>query len=108
MNGAGPKGWGWLVPDQLGLVNIENAANIHDAQYYWVAEISNMKISKIPLEKIKYLTRGKSYADKTFYKNLKLINKEQSPTWVGYMIRKPIIFIYYIAVVYFGGHFIKK
>ena len=93
MNGAGPKGWGWLIPDQLGLVNIEKAANIHDAQYYWSAKMG---------------TKCRKYADEIFYTNLRLINKHESPTYLGYLARKPIIWLYYQAVCKFGGYFVRS
>ena len=32
-NGAGPRGYGWLVPDRIYGVKITAAANIHDWQY---------------------------------------------------------------------------
>lgn len=102
MNGAGPKGWGWLIPDQLGLVNIARSANIHDAQYYWIRKLNSKDPNKIPHDKLKYITRGKSYADKIFYKNLKILNKHKSPTFIGFLLRKPILFLYYISVRLFG------
>lgn len=34
-NGAGPKGWGWLVPDTMWGLNVKKAADIHDYMYYW-------------------------------------------------------------------------
>ena len=33
-NGAGPAKWGWLVPDSVCYMNITEAANIHDYEYY--------------------------------------------------------------------------
>ena len=146
-NGAGPKGFGFLVPDKLGLVNIEKAANIHDCHYYlisrfwpihykmpWQAEVFIVRRGKqcdsrrpiwknsellnfvsqiIQSEKnqefFKALSSKKSaikYANETFYKNLKIINKSKSPTRFGYIMRKPIIWAYYKAVTKFGRYFV--
>ena len=33
-NGAGPKGWGWIVPDTIWGLNITHIAGIHDFGYY--------------------------------------------------------------------------
>jgi len=33
-NGAGPKGWGWSVPDRIWGLNITPCANPHDFGYY--------------------------------------------------------------------------
>lgn len=33
-NRAGPKGYGWLVPDTIWFLNIGECANIHDYQWY--------------------------------------------------------------------------
>jgi len=120
MNGAGPKGFGWLVPDQLGLVNIEKAANIHDAHFYWITRYYGAKKYKKTIigsylfqeglySFTKSLTAGNAlkYANKSFYENLKTINKEKSKTWLGRQFRKPIIWAYYQAVVKFGKHFVK-
>jgi len=100
-NGAGPKGFGWLVPDQLGMVNIEKAANIHDAHYYVLSRYKSAAIFNVAS------IASREGADKIFYKNLKIINKEMSPTWLGYQMRKPIIWAYYQAVKRFGKNFIK-
>jgi len=99
-NGAGPKGFGWLVPDQLGMVNIEKAANIHDAHYYFLSLYKSAAIFNVAS------CSSRQSADKIFYRNLKIINKEKSPTRLGYYMRKPIIWAYYQAVVKFGKHFV--
>ena len=33
-NRAGPKGYGWLVPDTIWFLNIGECANIHDFDYF--------------------------------------------------------------------------
>ena len=118
MNSAGPKGWGFLVPDQLGLVNIEKACNVHDSHFFLISQIYPTKdITTTNLEIIRKFypefwnaLRTKktaiAYANKVFYKNLKIINKEKSPTRFGYMMRKPIIWAYYKAVTKFGRYFV--
>ncbi len=119
-NGCGPKGFGWLVPDQLGLVNIELAGKIHDSHFHWIARYAGAKRYKKTIigsylfqeglfNFTRSLTAGTSlkYANKVFYDNLKTINKEKSKTWLGRQIRKPIIYAYYLAVVKFGKNFVK-
>lgn len=100
-NGCGPKGFGWLVPDWWG-ISFEEACNIHDsAYYYYGAILKTLEYSeKIRLE-------GKSHADKTMLYNMMLINEHESPTTLGKWLRKPIIYLYYIGVKYFGEkHFL--
>ena len=119
-NGCGPKGFGWLVPDQLGLVNIELAGKIHDSHFHWIDRYKGAKRYKKTIigsylfqeglySFTKSLTAGNAlkYANKSFYENLKTINKEKSKTWIGRQFRKPIIWAYYQAVVKFGKHFVK-
>ena len=33
-NGAGPKGWGWVIPDTIWFLNIRHIAHIHDYGYH--------------------------------------------------------------------------
>lgn len=117
-NGAGPKGFGFLVPDKLGLVNIEKAANIHDCHYYLISRFWPMQhtmpwqTEDVQLYNKEFwgsLVTKKTaikYANETFYQNLKIINKEKSPTRFGYYMRKPFIWMYYKAVTVFGGWFV--
>jgi len=120
-NGAGPKGWGWLIPDKLGLVDIEKAANIHDCHYffikfYWItcrgrkifmSESESLEINNSDFWRTLYNKKTAiKYANETFYQNLKIINKEKSPTRFGYYMRKPIIWAYYKAVTKFGRYFV--
>lgn len=116
-NGAGPKGWGWLIPDNIGLVDIEKAANIHDCHYWFLEHYYPMNLGKTELgwintrnhdfvDALRYKKTAIKYANETFYKNLKIINKENSPTRLGYYLRKPIIWAYYKAVTKFGRYFV--
>ena len=86
-NGCGPKGFGWLIPDRIFLVDFEKACNIHDCCYSLPKKFT------------------KKHADEIFYKNLKTINKTKSPTKIGYLARKPIIWMYYKSVSMFGGKY---
>lgn len=114
-NGAGPKGWGWLVPDQLVLVNIEKAANIHDCHYHIIKRFYPITSPVLFLKEsnpefwqaLESKKTAIKYANETFLKNLNSINKENSPTKLGYYARKPIIYTYYLAVKYFGKRFVK-
>ena len=114
MNGAGPKGFGWLVPDQLGLLNIHAAADIHDASYFFLALpyeakrrlIANNNSRCMHLKIVR--KPSKATADRVFYDNLTLMNKCNSKTKFGYGFRKPIIWGYYIAVKIFGSAFIRR
>ena len=116
-NGAGPKGYGWLIPDKLGLVDVYKAGSVHDCHYYLISKCWPMKLGRHCIGEIqtqnyeffKALSSKKTalkYANETFYKNLKIINKEKSPTRFGYMMRKPIIWAYYKAVTKFGRYFV--
>lgn len=55
--------------------------------------------------KLNYKDLAIKYANETFYQNLKIINKEKSPTRFGYYMRKPVLWAYYRAVTIFGGQF---
>jgi hypothetical protein len=94
LNGLGSKGYGWLVPDTLGLLNFTKAGNIHDAMYYMIGNGTTLF--------------NKRVADETFYLNLKTINKKLSPTKYGYYMRKPVLWLYYKSVCVFGSKFIKR
>jgi hypothetical protein len=113
MNGAGPRGFGWLVPDQIGLVNISKAANIHDCHYYFISRhlvgIDESAYLCIVAPDFLHAIRfgdPREYADRIFLKNLNILNKKLSPTKMGYYLRKPIIYSYYLAVRGFGDRFL--
>jgi hypothetical protein len=80
-NGAGSKGWGWLVPDTMWGLSVTEAANIHDYMYWW--------------------RLGRKESDKLFYKNmLSIINNK------GGFLRYPRrlrAYTYYKAVRVFGA-----
>ena len=84
INGAGPKGYGWLVKDTIGCISITEAANVHDAYYY---------LAKVP----------RSVADKIFLQNmLKIIEVESKNKWHRYYCNS-VAYGYYLAVRLFGG-----
>jgi len=91
LNGLGSKGLGWMVRDRWGGVDFSKAGDIHDAHFYCIK---------------KKLAYNIKYANKTFYKNLCIINKEKSKTKLGYFMRKPILFSYYLSVKMFGRYFV--
>ena len=51
--------------------------------------------------------KAKSYADTIFLENMRTINKNCSPTWVGKQIRNVVIYEYYLAVRFFGDNFLR-
>lgn len=112
MNGCGPKGFGWLVPDKYGKVDFTKAGDIHDACYYWLEMISRFKGK--PLREVdsmlhrQLVIRGRAYADEVFEKNLRKINKETSESKVLGHLRVPIIELYYHSVRVFGGLFLRN
>jgi len=95
LNGCGSKGLGWLVRDRWGGVDFSKAGDIHDATYFLISEY-NYPDSKKRIIK----------ANETFYKNLCIINKEKSKSKLGYFLRKPILFSYYMSVKTFGRWFV--
>lgn len=82
MNGCGSRMNGKLCPDQFCEVCFTKACNIHDAQYFW--------------------KHDKAVADKTFLKNMLLLNDCYSTTKFARLTRIPIIYSYYYAVRFFG------
>ncbi len=85
-NGAGPKNWGWLVPDFMWFLKITEAANIHDFDYHE---------GKTQEDKIK--------ADRVFLNNmLRIIQAKTRWTWLK-KLRKRQANVYYEAVSKFGG-----
>lgn len=117
LNGAGPKGFGWLVPDKLGEVNINKAADIHDAHYYLIKFVHPLKYPDSIKEAIRKRSKpffynisnkkeALEYSNKIFKQNMRLINKVKSPTKIGFYLRKPIIWLYSSCVNRFGGYFL--
>lgn len=84
-NGAGPKGFGFLVPDTIYGLSITEAANIHDYMYH----IGGHKYDKL-------------IADKAFDSNMKKIIDKG--TWWNWLkkLRNHRADMYYEAVVKFG------
>jgi hypothetical protein len=86
-NGAGPKGWGWLIPDTMWGLRITKAADIHDFMYYWGIW-------------------PKDFCDKLFYENLvSLINNKGGA--LKYL-RRARAYTYYKAVHFFGASSFKR
>ena len=90
-NGAGAKGWGWIVPDTIYGLSITEDANIHDFCY-----------------EMQY---GKDFADELFYNNMIARIENRVKHWWN----KPLAFLrkrralkYYKAVEYFGNSAYKK
>ncbi len=86
-NGAGPKGYGWAVPDTLYGLSVTKAANVHDFMYYWGVD-------------------DRKYCDKVFYKNMKAIIKEAGGKLR--FLRKLRAYTYYKAVRLFGAAAYKE
>ena len=98
-NGCGPKGFGWLVPDWIG-VDLEEACNIHDVHYGFYGS-KDIDIDKKMLMK--------KTIDKRFLKNMLKINDRESITKLGKYCRIPLIYMYYGSVKFFGKkHFLGE
>lgn len=85
-NGAGPKGYGWLVPDTLWGLSITDAANIHDHMY---GEGKNLK--------------DKEEADRVFLNNMVRIIEAETESWIFKWLRMRRANKYFWAVSTFGG-----
>jgi len=109
LNGCGPQGFGWLVPDHYGKVDFTKAGDIHDACYFWLEKLKGFKGK--PLREIdeqlhrKLITEGRSYADEVFRVNMRILNRDLSRSKILGYLRVPIIELYYQSVVRFGGLF---
>jgi len=99
INGAGSKGFGRWVRDDWGSVSFHKAGSIHDAEYYWVNKDRHRYTSHL------FSIRRKQ-ADDRFFHNMKILNKADSKTELGYYARMPVIYSYYLGVRLFGGFFI--
>lgn len=84
-NGAGPKGYGWIVPDTIYGLSITEAANIHDYMYHVGATIEDKK-----------------KADRVFMNNMMRIIESKSG-WVLRKLRRRRVRTYYKSVKYGGG-----
>lgn len=80
-NGAGPAGWGWLVPDTMYGLSIREAANIHDWMY---AE------GETPADRRE--------ADDLFYANCRAIIRKHTKSRILRLLRYARAWIYYRAV----------
>ena len=84
-NGAGPSGWGWIVPDTIWGLSITLAADIHD----WMYTLGQTEADR-------------RQADLVFFHNMiTLINARRTS---GFMrtLRELRAIGYYLAVSWFG------
>jgi hypothetical protein len=85
-NGAGPKGYGWAVPDTLYGLSIRSAADIHDYMYHVGTTLAD-----------------KLEADRVFLNNmLRIIGAKTHFKWLAWL-RTRRANKYYWAVDQFGG-----
>jgi hypothetical protein len=91
-NGAGPKGYGYLVPDTMWGLNCTPCFDIHDYCYHIWSDIS-----------------GKEVADRLMLNNLYIWIDEKSNQswWTGWLrwARKRRAYKYYLAVKIGGNWF---
>jgi hypothetical protein len=85
-NGAGPKGYGWLVPDTLYGLSIKSAADIHDYMYY-----------------VGTTLQDKQEADRVFLNNMLRIIEANTSFKPLAWLRTHRAYKYYWAVERFGG-----
>lgn len=84
-NGAGPKGFGKLVPDTMYFVSISEAADVHDYMYH-VGVTQGDKIE----------------ADLTFLRNCTVTILATTNNWILARLRMARAVLYFLAV-WFGG-----
>jgi len=85
-NGAGPKGYGWIVFDTMYGLSVTEAADIHDWMYYMGVDITD-----------------KEEADRVFLNNMnRIIETKTKWKWLRWL-RKERAAKYYYAVKWFGG-----
>jgi len=94
-NGAGPKGWGWAVPDTIYGLSIKPAADIHDWSYM---------TAKTDGERLK--------ADLMFLQNMfvLILQRDRATGWLGRRLLVPRLIraiLYFTAVWRLGGQFAK-
>jgi hypothetical protein len=88
-NGAGPKGFGWVVPDKIWGVCITESANIHDFMYEFGKDIYD-----------------KDEADRVFLNNMVRQIMDADHGFMGWLLtdrRLKIAHEYYECVHVFGG-----
>ena len=86
-NGAGPKNFGWLIPDTIWGLKITEAANIHDYMYIVGAAV----------------IEDKQTADRVFLNNMiRIIQRKTKWTWLK-KLRLMRAKKYYHAVDLCGG-----
>lgn len=120
LNGAGPQGLGRLVPDFILGLCITEAANIHDAMYYFIQKKNRygstfmgswyqkrLKEHAPLFDDMLYTTYARSFADDIFLSNMNILNKNESKSKTMYALRIPIIRSYYYAVRIFGDKYSK-
>lgn len=88
-NGAGPKGFGFIIPDTLWGLRITEAANIHDYQY---------SIYHLP-----WSNEERDKADRIFLNNMQRIIEAGTKWGVLKWLRYRRAKTYYNAVHIFGG-----
>ena len=85
-NGCGAKGFGWMVPDSMWLLDISEACDIHDFMYAVGVDESD-----------------REEADRVFLNNLlRIIEANTRYNWLK-LLRKRRAAKYYHAVRCFGG-----
>lgn len=89
-NGAGPRNFGWLVPDTIYGLSITQAANIHDWMYQYGKTIED-----------------KDRADRVFKNNMqRLVDaKKNQWGWVKKLRYRRIRFMYWVVCEYGGPPF---
>ena len=119
-NGAGPQGLGGLVPDNILGLCITEAANIHDAMYYFIKKKNNygntfidscyhkrLKENAPIFSDMIFTNEARSFADDIFLLNMNIINQNESRSRLAYLARIPIIKGYYYVVRMFGEKYSK-
>jgi len=86
VNGCGPKGFDWFVPDNILGVNITECCAIHDWMYK-----QGVKLWE------------KNWADTVFYLNMKIATNFYNPTWKTLRnCQLKLAFFYYNMVLKYG------
>ena len=85
-NGAGPRKFGWLVPDNIWGLSVVDAANIHDWMY-WKGSIEEDRLE----------------ADVTFLMNMMILIDDGSKGRIMRFLRRWRAMTYFSAVREYGG-----